>query len=256
MRKQHIIVVMMLTLGLLLGLPAFANAERTTVNGHCYFNGNDIISDFDSNVVAAKVRGLEPGDDVKFKVEFKNKYKTTTNWYMRNEVLKTLEESFDRTENGGYTYKLVHIRPDGTRQVLFDNSEVGGEAKVADMEGLHQATNATEEWFFIQKLKQGQKAYTELYVKFDGESEVNDYMDTNGGLAVRFAVELNKTGTTVNAANAARTVSYSAVKTGDPTNFPLIIGALAAGVVLLIVALRLRKKANDGEEEETGGDDE
>ena len=135
MRKQHIIVVMMLTLGLLLGLPAFANAESTTVNGHCYFNGNDIISDFDSNVVADKVRGLEPGDDVKFKVEFKNKYKTTTNWYMRNEVLKTLEESFDRTENGGYTYKLVHSRPDGTRQVLFDNSEVGGEAKVADMEG-------------------------------------------------------------------------------------------------------------------------
>ena len=242
MRKQHIIVVMMLTLGLLLGLPAFANAESTTVNGHCYFNGNDIISDFDSNVVAAKVRGLEPGDDVKFKVEFKNKYKTTTNWYMRNEVLKTLEESFDRTENGGYTYKLVHIRPDGTRQVLFDNSEVGGEAKVADMEGLHQATNATEEWFFIQKLKQGQKAYTELYVKFDGESEVNDYMDTYGKLEVAYAVELDKAG-------KHKKSTSSSTRTGDTTNllWPMLL-MTAALLTAILTLLSRRKDRKEGDE--------
>ena len=243
MRKQHIIIVMMLTLGLLLSLPAFASAESKTVNGHCYFNGDDIVSDFDSNTVADSIRGLEPGDDVKFKVEFKNKYKTTTNWYMRNEVLKTLEESFDRTENGGYTYKLVHIRPDGTRQVLFDNSEVGGEAKVANMEGLHQATNATEEWFFIQKLKQGQKAYTELYVKFDGESEVNDYMDTYGKLEVAYAVELDKAGTSKKSTNNSNS------RTGDTTNllWPMLL-MTAALLTAILTLLSRRKDRKEGDE--------
>ena len=268
MKIKRTMIVLALTLTMMLGLTISANAESQKVNGYCYFNGNDVVCDFDTNVIADTVSGLEPGDDVTFEVKFENKYKTTTNWYMRNEALKTLEQSYDRTQNGGYTYILTHVDPKGNETVLFDNSTVGGEYTMPTDgsktshggentgEGLHQATNAADEWFFIQTLKKGQSGKTRLYVKFDGDSEVNDYMDTNGGLAVRFAVELNKTGTTVNAANAARTVSYSAVKTGDPTNFPLIIGALAAGVVLLIVALRLRKKANDGEEEETGGDDE
>ncbi len=234
MRKQHIIVVMMLTLGLLLGLPAFASAESTTVNGHCHFNGNDIVSDFDSDIIADSIRGLEPGDDVTFKVEFKNSYKTTTSWYMKNEVLTTLEESFDRTENGGYTYKLVHIRPNGTRQVLFDNSEVGGEAKVAGMEGLHQATNATDEWFFIQKLAQGQKAYTELYVKFDGESEVNDYMDTYGKLKVAYAVELDKAG--------AKKKTTDSAKTGDTMNLMWPMLLMTAALLTAILTLLSRKK--------------
>ena len=229
----------MLTLGLLLGLPAFASAESTTVNGHCHFNGNDIVSDFDSDIIADSIRGLEPGDDVTFKVEFKNSYKTTTSWYMKNEVLTTLEESFDRTENGGYTYKLVHIRPNGTRQVLFDNSEVGGEAKVAGMEGLHQATNATGEWFFIQKLAQGQKAYTELYVKFDGESEVNDYMDTDGGLNVRFAVELTPANTPPDKPHKPGKL----IETGDNSSVLMWTAiAIIAGFLLLILAFLSRRK--------------
>ena len=268
-------LTLLLTAGLLVSMTAApVMAEHTDVNGSCYFNGTKIVSDFTSQELADAVTSLQPGDDVSFTVTYTNNYNASTDWYMENEILKTLEKASatraingveqtskqvsgtGQAEHGAYTYELIHYDSGGHREVLFSNKEVGGDTVAGGMEGLEQATNALDDWFYIQTLTQGQSGRVVLNVAFDGETEVNDYMDTNGGLAVRFAVELNKTGTTVNAANAARTVSYSAVKTGDPTNFPLIIGALAAGVVLLIVALRLRKKANDGEEEETGGDDE
>ena len=154
MRMKHTMMILTMSVLLLLGMTISVSAESQTVNGHCWFDGGSTIEsdDFDSNTIATKVRGLEPGDDVTFRVEFKNKYKDTTYWYMKSQVMKTLEQSFDRSENGGYTFKLTHIKPNGDRQVLFSNEQVGGDAKVAGMEGLHQATNATKEWFFIQKL--------------------------------------------------------------------------------------------------------
>ena len=151
-----------------------------------------------------------------------------------------------------------------------DNRDVGGDTVAGGMEGLEQATNALDDWFFIQTLNQGESGTVILNVEFDGETEVNDYMDTDGGLAVRFAVELAPTAPTPTPSNTSNptptpsggtssggggggsSVTKNAVKTGDPTNLPLIIGALVAGVVLLIVALVLRKKQNA----ETAAEDE
>ena len=127
MKIKRTMIVLALTLTMLLGLTISANAESQKVNGYCYFNGNDVVCDFDTNVIADTVSGLEPGDDVTFEVKFENKYKETTNWYMRNEALETLEQSYDRTQNGGYTYILTHVDPKGNETVLFDNSTVGGE---------------------------------------------------------------------------------------------------------------------------------
>ena len=143
-------------------------------------------------------------------------------------------------EEAGYLYHdLRQIL--GDRQVLFSNEQVGGDAKVAGMEGLHQATNATKEWFFIQKLKPGQKGYTELYVKFDGETEVNDYMDTYGKLEVAYAVELEKAGTTTNKTHAS-------TRTGDDSNpwIALILMTLAGILALLtILSWQRDRKAGD-----------
>ena len=226
MKTKRFMTILALTMMMVFGLTISALAESEEVTGHCYFNGSDIVCDFDSDIVVKTVSGLEPGDDVTFTVEFENKYKETTHWYMRNEALKTLEESYDRTQNGGYTYKLTHIAPDGSRQVLFDNSEVGGDAKPANMEGLHQATNALDDWFFIQTLKTGEGGKTQLYVKFDGDSEVNDYMDTAGKLLVAYAVELDKQGT-----------KRKIVKTGDDSNLLVYLATMLAAFLLLILTI-------------------
>ena len=242
MKRKRLIYTLALTLALsvvmLIGMSQSVWAESDEVTGHCYFNGDDIVCDFDSNVVAKTVKGLEPGDDVTFKVEFKNKYKAKTHWYMRNETLTTLEQSYDRTQNGGYTYKLTHVAPDGTREVLFDNSAVGGEytlkshkAKTSHGttntgQGLHQATNASDDWFFIQTLGKNQVGHTELYVKFDGETEVNDYMDTAGKLLLAYAVELDKT-----------SPHHKKTRTGDDSNLLMYIAMMTAALLMLLLTI-------------------
>lgn len=245
MKIRRTVMILTMALMLLLGMTVSVNAEKKKVDGHCWFDGGSTIEseDFHDDTIATSISGLEPGDDVTFLVEFKNKYKDTTYWYMNSDVLQTLEESFDRTQNGGYTFRLTHIKPNGERQVLFSNEEVGGDTKVAGMEGLHQATNATKEWFFIQKLKPKQKAYTELYVKFDGETEVNDYMDTYGKLKVAYAVELENAGKTTNKVSGA-------TSTGDDSNLLMLIAimTLAALLALLTIMSWLRDR-KEGEQE-------
>ncbi|MBP3898951.1 MAG: hypothetical protein J6D57_14110 [Mogibacterium sp.] len=249
MKTRRFMTVLALTLAMMLGLTAFVNAESTSVDGYCYFNGNDVVCDFESDVVADTVKGLEPGDDVTFTVKYENKYDETTNWYMRNEALATLEQSYDRTQNGGYTYILTDVGPDGKETVLFDNSAVGGEYTMPTDgsktshggentgEGLHQATNAADEWFFIQTLKKGQSGKTKLYVKFDGESEVNDYMDTAGELLLAYAVELDET------------KPFKTVKTGDTTNMLTYVALMLAALLMLIFAIMSYRKDRREERE-------
>ena len=241
MKKKKLIYTLAFTLALsvvmIIGLTESVSAESDEVTGNCYFDGNEVVCDFDSDVVVKTVQGLEPGDDVTFKVQFKNQYDETTYWYMRNETLETLEQSYDRTENGGYTYKLTHVAPDGSREVLFDNSTVGGEYTLENHkaktshgtdntgEGLHQATNAADDWFYIQTLEKGEAGHTELHVKFDGETEVNDYMDTAGELLLAYAVELDET------------TPPKPPKTGDESNLLLYIVMMTLALLMLIFTI-------------------
>ena len=242
MKRNRSIYTLVLTLAMsfvmVMGITLSTSAESNELTGSCYFNGSAVVCDFDSNVVAETVRGLEPGDDVTFTVEYTNEYKGTTHWYMRNETIETLEQSYDKAENGGYTYTLTNVAPDGSREVLFDNSTVGGKYTLGSHkaktsrgtdntgEGLHQATNASDDWFFVQTLKKGQSGRTELYVKFDGETEVNDYMDTKGELLLAYAVEKDT----------------GRIKTGDETNvLKYIVIMLAAFLMLILTILSYSK---------------
>ena len=71
-----------------------------------------------------------------------------------------------------------------------------------------------------------QAGYTELYVKFDGETEVNDYMDTAGKLLLAYAVELDKTPPPGNK-----------VKTGDDSNLLLYLAVMTAALLMLILTI-------------------
>ena len=260
-RKTAVLLMAIVVAFAVSGASAFA--DSTKIDGEATFNGNEIESTLDSGDVVKAFNDLQPGDDITVSIKYENDYGESTDWYMANEVVQTLEktdqarkqvEGTGAAENGGYTYSLTHTDKNGTETVLFSNDEVGGDAKPANMEGLEQATNALDEWFYIQTLTKGQSGRVVLNVEFDGETEVNDYMDTDGGLAVRFAVELNRTGTNTTTGSGAK-VGVTAVQTGDPTNFPLLFGVLVAGVVLLIVALVLRKKVRGTDTDETGGEE-
>ena len=214
------------------GSLSFAQNEKFI--GSCEYKNGRITSSFDNKEFAASISGLEPGDTLDYTVTYKNSTNGLTRWYMKNSVLETLEESKDKASNGGYTYVLKNIGPDGTETVLFDNSKVGGENITNKLQGLKQATNATGEYFFIQNLKANQSGQTVLHIEFDGESEVNDYMDTYGKLMLKYAVETDDTKTT-----------STSVKTGDSVQmwkFYALGGAALVALILLLLSWRKDRK--------------
>ena len=242
---------LLLTLVLIAASALAVSAESTGINGKCSFNGNDIDSNFDSSTIAKAVTELQPGDDVTFTATYVNNYTESTDWYMENTVVQTLERTAaakkhavgtSNAENGGYTYELIQYDSSGNKNVLFSNDEVGGEAKPANMEGLEQATNALDDWFYIDTLENGESGKVVLHVAFDGETEVNDYMETDGELNVRFAVEVKGTPTSPPAKK---------VKTGDQSNLLMwsaiaLIGGLLMIVLAFISRMRDRKAADKG----------
>ena len=252
-RRISILAAALITAVGMMSAGAFAESQK--IDGNCYYDGSSIVSDFDSEQIATAVTDLQPGDDVSFTVKYTNNYNGSTDWYMSNEVIQTLEkaneskkvEGTHTPENGGYTYELTHTDKNGKKRVLFSNAKVGGEAKPADMQGLEQATNALDEWFFIQTIGKGEYGIVRLHVVFEGETEVNDYMDTSGGLQVKFAVEKTPKG-------ANKQYSGNGVETGDTANlWPWVIAMLIAGLLLLLLALRSRRKDQEAETQ-TGGD--
>ena len=215
-------------------------AENKKFTEKCYYNGSKIVSDFDSDHFAATIDHMEPGDTLDYKITYTNKSKKTTYWYFRNKVLQTLEDSKDQAENGGYTYILKN-----GDETLFDNSEVGGETVVNKLEGLRQATNATENFFFVQELKPGKSQTTSLHVELDGETGVNDYMDTDGALLLTYAVEDKEKADK----NPHKNPSHpSRIKTGDMNRmiyYAVLFGVAFIMLVLAVVLWRRDRKRGE-----------
>ena len=242
MKKKNFIIAFLMAMTIVLAAPYAVFAEEYSVDdAACSFDGSEISSNFESSDLATYLSHLEPGDKLDYQVTYTNNSGKTTEWYMLNDVLETLEESKDAAENGGYTYVLKNIGPDGTETTYFDNSEVGGETKTGGLEGLHQATNATRDYFFIQQLAPGQSGKTSLHVELDGETQVNDYWDTKGVVRLSYAVEIVEPG--------QRIIQDGAARTGDP--FDLMKGLLVMILALIIGLLAIlgrRKDRKDGDE--------
>ena len=229
---------MVMTVLILISESSFAQEKKFTET--CYYNGKKIVSDFNSDKFASTIDHMQPGDTLDYSITYTNRSKKTTLWYFRNEVLETLEDNSDRAKNGGYTYVLKN-----GDETLFDNSEVGGEKVVNKLEGLKQATNATKDFFFVQELKPGKSQTTTLHVELDGETGLNSYMDTQGALLLKYAVEDKDKATT-----ASRNPSHpSRIKTGDMNRMIYYVMLFSVAALLLVLAIILwirdRKRGED-----------
>ena len=63
------------------------------------FNGDGMESSFSSQEMADEIYGILPGDSIELKVNVQNDSQEDTDWYMSNEVIKSLEEG--STAQGG-----------------------------------------------------------------------------------------------------------------------------------------------------------
>ncbi|MBQ7017146.1 MAG: hypothetical protein IJN10_09360 [Firmicutes bacterium] len=212
-------LILMLSMSINVLAEDFEGSKEWTVS----FNGEKMDSNFKSAEMTEDILNILPGDSITLQVNLKNVDDEKSDWYMTNEVLQTLEESNTSAEGGAYTYILTYVDPAGGETVLYSSEVVGGE-DAKEEEGLHQATNGLEDYFYLGRLAKDEQAVIRLYVQLDGETQGNAYQDTLAKLQMNFAVESVGTETVV--------------KTGDQSPIAMIsMVALGCALVLLVLAI-------------------
>ena len=158
--KKKILCLAMIAI-MALGIPMNANAE-------VFYGEDDWKVTYEKGALSSNFKGsnasedvltkLLPGDTMHLQIKLENKSGKTSDWYMANEVLQSLEG--DRTDLGGaYTYILTYTDSKGTEETIYSNERVGGElpkTRVAAEIGLEQATNSLEKHFYLDRLEKGE----------------------------------------------------------------------------------------------------
>ena len=197
--------------------------------------------DNNKNVFADTVAHLQPGDDMTFTVKAIHSNGTAADWYVSNDIIKSLEEQGDDAEGSNYSYEISWKGPKQSR-VLYSSERVGG---TDSDEGLGEATNALEDYIFLERMSKGQRGTVTIKVALDGETEGNAYFDTLAQLKVRFAVEPVTSNSKKNnnskpsTSNNSRTI----VRTGDETRlFPLYMAMVVSGVLLMALVVQTMRE--------------
>ena len=242
MKKINRFTTLLLALMTVLMMSQAAFAE--SYDGGTYsYNGSRINNSSAAADVDKAISGLQPGDSMTFTFTYKNDSDVSTEWYLENQVVKTLEEA--NVKGGGYTYELVNNgKKEGTVTIFSSKAVAGYEAANPDKTdtGLKSATNATQDWLYIDTLKPGQSGTTTLTVALDGESQANAYENRNGRLRIAYAVEDTAVGEDV-------VKHRKTVNTGDETNLFIPVAAFVGAAILLSLAiLSYRRDRKDGEE--------
>ncbi len=209
----------------------FANDYQGKDGWAVTYNGKELKTNFTSAEIVDTVSVMQPGDTVTFSVSIQNAGGKDADFWMSNKVIESFEDA-GKASDGAYAYELVYSGASG-ENVLYSSDTVGGEDKTGG-EGLHKATGALENYFFLETLKNGQKGKVTVKVALDGETQGNAYQDAVAKLKLDFAVEDVKEG-------------KPPIKTGDTNNLlPYYLVALGAGAALLILVLfRMKKTAKE-----------
>lgn len=273
MKKKIVSLLLLFVLLCTVSMPVSAKTHSTDKDWRVSFTTNKKMeSNFKTKDMDELIYGLQPGDDANISLKLRNENATTTDWYMTNEVLNSLEDRSLTASGGAYTYRLVYTNANGVERVLFDSDTVGGDTVGAAGEGLNEATDALKDYFYLDTLTNGQSGTIDLTVALEGETQGNDYQDTLADLQMNFAVELNETGIrpvfpeeieanpqltpTPTDITPSSTVSTTSSRTSSRTRTPLVrtgdeydivpylIVALVTGVLLLIFAIYSMRQHN------------
>ncbi len=258
MKQKWISLALALMLLLALSAPALADTYTGEQNWKVTYGPSEeepekvsFVSNFNSGDIDDVIYNMQPGDSVRFTIDLINDSEDRTLWYMRNEVLTSLEETQNSASGGAYTYRLTFVDNDGVRYDLFSSDDVGGEKNQIAGPGLHEATLSTEDWFYLAALDGGQKGAVMLTVSLDGETQGNGYQDTFAHLKMNFAVELEDGDVPLGPPPG----TPPGPQTGeDISTMPYILVGFIGGVGLLIFGFVSLNKLKKKEQEQGGAE--
>lgn len=235
-----------------IGAPAFAETMSSTDPWTVTFTQSENMDcNFNSEDIAQLVSDIQPGDTARMAVTLSNENSRSTDWYMTTKILRSLEEAAENAKGGAYAYTLTYTSPSDETTTFFSSDTVGGESSAGEDVGLHEVSDITSEYFYLGTLTKGQEGLVQLDVTLDGETQGNSYQDTLADLSMDFAVEFTPdNGEPVrNIVNVGKTASFA--QTGDQfLNIMFVMGGIAVlGIIVLIIAIIGRRKANKARRE-------
>ena len=244
MKKRILTFAVTLTFVLAFSVTAFAEERQGAEGWQVIFDGKNMNSNFSAANMDDEIYNMQPGDSVELTIALKSNFNGKTDWYMRNQVLESLEDA-GKAEGGAYDYLLTYTDTAGETTTLYSSEYFGGEGRYNGV-GLHGATETLDEFFYLDRLGNGEAGTVKLKVRLDGETQGNDYQNTLAKLQMDFATEVAESG----GGGGGR----RPVRTGDQSRILLyVILSLAAGMTLLIIAImRLRGEREEAAVTEAG----
>ncbi len=213
------------------------------------FDSKKMESNFTSADMSNEANAMQPGDSVEFTITVKNTFDGQADWYMKNEVLESLEDAGDAA-GGAYDYLLTYTDTKGQTTTLYSSEKFGGEGKINGV-GLHGATQTLQNYFYLDRMGNNESGVVKLKVALDGETLVNDYQNTLARLQMDFATELVSSGgsTTPGTGNPpGLSTDRTAVKTGDDTEIMrYVIMMFCSGLILLIGGILILRRQQEEE---------
>ena len=238
MKQTFLALILILSLLMTLGLSAYADSFPGATSWYAEFQkGDKLVSNFGAKAIDETLKNLQPGDDVTFTITLKNTSEKIIDWYMANEVIKTLEDS-SSANGGAYSYELTYSPSKGGTTTIYSSNKVGGEKQKDDEPiGLKQVNAALKDYFELETMRPGKTGTVVLKVKFDGETQGNIYQDTDAQFRMLFAVEITPTGKIIKTGDDAIKVS------------PFYIGMAVSGLAFMALAVDgfLQRKKKGGE---------
>lgn len=254
MKKKVLCLAMALVMLAGGSLTAHAEELKGQDGWRAEFNGKKIVSNFDSGTLADEAGNVQPGDSITLKVEIKNSDTGSTDWYMTNEAIQSLEDAADVAQGGAYSYRLAYTGPKGQEIEIYNSENVGGESTTGKLEGLHQATDTLNDYFYLDRLESGKSGTVTLKVTVEGETQNNDYQKTLAKLQMTFAVEKVTASVVKHTPGKVHTETRmitNRVQTGDTAHILLFcLLGLTSGLVLLFIGVKSSKRRKNGQKGE------
>ncbi len=241
MKKRWIALSLAGVLALVSSVTTLAEDRKGASGWQVSFDGSKITNNFSKSDMDDEIYAMEPGDSVELTISLKNSFNGQADWYMRNQVLETLEKSAE-IAGGAYDYLLTYKDASGATTTLYSSEKFGGEGRYNGV-GLKGATTTLDEYFYLDRLGKEDTGVVKLKVALDGETLVNSYQSTLAVLQMDFATELVKSGTSTQIPGRNREI----IKTGDQSQIMLyILLTLGSGLLLLMLAfLRMRREKEE-----------
>lgn len=189
------------------------------------FDGVDMFSDFSN----ASFTGMVPGDEKTVEIELKNDADFDADWYMKNDILSALAEGREKS-GGAFEYEVIY---DGTviysSETMLDNDTANG---------ISDNISALNDFIFLDTLAPGARKVLSLYIKVEGETQTNVYMNSLSSIRASFAAtsDVGETTVTFETKYTENTTSnrVGIVKTGDDFNLQLYtILFIVSGILVL-----------------------